>query len=87
MILSTFLRKTLSLKAGLFIKRIPYNKILNVKLVTFTIEDFLVGFRMLSAKDGIKIIYAGGYGEIKISPKEKSLFIRELKKRIDSSAK
>lgn len=42
---------------------------------------------MLSAKDGIKIIYAGGYGEIKISPKEKSLFIRELKKRIDSSAK
>jgi hypothetical protein len=72
----------LYIKGGLFFRRIKYDIITHVESSDFTIEDLLVGYRILSSKDGVVIQYKAGIGIIKISPKDKSVFISELRKRI-----
>lgn len=71
----------LYIRGGIFRSRIPYNKITQVKSLQFTTGDILAGYRILASKDGIEILYNKGFGTVKISPNQKSLFLSELKKR------
>lgn len=72
----------LYIKGGLFFRRIRYDIITHVESSNFTTADLLAGYRILSSKDGVVINYKAGIGSIKISPRDKSIFISELKKRI-----
>lgn len=71
----------LYIRGGIFRSRIPYNKITQVESLQFTTVDLLAGYRILASKDGIEILYKKGFGTVKISPSQKSLFLSELKKR------
>ena|SRR5699024_99416 len=72
----------LYISGGVFRSRIPYNAITQVESLNLTIADLLAGYRILSSKDGLILSYKTGlFGVVKISPKEKPLFLSELKKR------
>lgn len=71
----------LYVRGGIFRSRIPYGKITQVKSLQFTTADLLAGYRILASKDGIEILYNKGFGTVKISPNQKSLFVSELKKQ------
>ena len=71
----------LYVRGGIFRSRIPYNKITQVVSLHFTTGDILAGYRILASKDGIEIFYNKGFGTVKISPNQKSLFLSELKER------
>lgn len=68
----------LFVKAGLFRSRIPYEKITKVSPTT----EIYTGYRLLSSKYALEIFYETAVlGSVKISPKDRELFISELKKR------
>ena len=72
----------LYIKGGLFVRRIRYDTITHVESSNFTAADLLIGDRILSSRDGVVINYKAGLGSMKISPRDKSIFISELEKRI-----
>ncbi|WP_062678781.1 PH domain-containing protein [Parageobacillus toebii] len=68
----------LLVKGGAFRSRISYKDITKVSPT----NDIFTGYRLLSSASGIEIFYKSGIlGSVKISPKEKELFLSELKKR------
>lgn len=68
----------LLVKAGLFRCKIPYQSITNISPT----NDIFTGYRILSSKKALELFYSSAIlGSIKISPKNKSEFITELKKR------
>lgn len=68
----------LLVKGGPFRSRILYQ---DITMVSPT-KDIFTGYRLLSSTNGIEIFYKSGLlGSVKISPKEKELFLSELKKR------
>jgi hypothetical protein len=68
----------LLVKGGPFRSRILYSEITKVSPT----KDIFTGYRLLSSKDGIEIFYKSAtLGSVKISPKEKELFLSELKQR------
>lgn len=68
----------LFIKGGINRRRIPYEQIVKV-VPTRTI---LTGHSILSSRDAIELFYEEkGLKSVKISPKEKSEFISELKQR------
>lgn len=68
----------LFVKGGPFKSRIPYK---HITKVTGT-RDIFTGYRILSSKDAIEIVYPTGLlGAVKISPVEKEFFLDELRKR------
>ncbi|WP_430787426.1 PH domain-containing protein [Virgibacillus flavescens] len=75
----------LYIRGGVFRSRIRYEAITQVESLTLTIGGLLAGYRILSSKDGIIITYKTGFGVVKISPKDKSLFLAELKKRCSNA--
>ena len=73
-----FNQNYLFVKGGPFRSRIPYENITKVSPTT----EIFTGYRILSAKDGLEIFYKNAaLGSVKISPKNKSEFIIELKRR------
>lgn len=71
-----FLDNQLLIKSGPIKKRISYNEITRVR----SSKDIFTGYRILSSIDAIAISYHSGWlGEIKISPKDKAAFLKELK--------
>lgn len=74
----TFHERYLFVKGGFFRSRIPYEEISRVCAT----NEIFFGYRLLSSKDAIEIFYkTASMGSVKISPKEKELFLMELKKR------
>lgn len=68
----------LHVRGGPFSSKIKYNNITRVK----DGHSILVGYRILTSRDSIEIFYKTGLiGSVKISPKDKDLFIQELTKR------
>lgn len=68
----------LFVKSGPFRSRIRYENITKVSSTT----AIFTGYRMLSSRDGLEIFYKNAaLGSMKISPKNKSKFITELKRR------
>ncbi|WP_067840843.1 PH domain-containing protein [Amphibacillus sediminis] len=73
-----FHQNYLLIKGGPFRSRISYQAITKVAPT----KAILYGYRILTSKDGIEIFYkTAAFGSVKISPKNKSEFIAELKKR------
>lgn len=72
----------LFVKGGLFRSSIPYKKISKIS----NAKDISTGYRLLSSKDAIEIFYSSRFADsVKISPKNKELFISEIKKRCPSA--
>jgi len=68
----------LFVKGGPFRSRIAYNDITRITMS----KNIWFGYRLLASMDAIEIHYKTGLlGSVKISPKEKEVFIEELKKR------
>ena len=68
----------LFVKGGPFRSRIPYNSITKVAPTS----SIFVGYRILSSKDALEIFYPTAIlGSVKISPKDKERFLKELEKR------
>jgi hypothetical protein len=71
----------LFIKGGPFRYRIPYKNIIKISPTT----AIFTGHRILSSRDAIEIFNNTTFmGSIKISPKDKSGFITELKKQCPS---
>lgn len=72
-----FNEEYLLVKGGPFRSRIAYENITKVSPT----RDIYTGYRLSTSTDGIEIFYKTGFsGSVKISPKEKELFLSELKK-------
>lgn len=70
-----FQENHLLVKAGPIRKRILYSEIASIRPT----EDILTGYRILSSIDALAISYQSGLmGEIKISPRDKDVFLAEL---------
>ena len=68
----------LMIRGGPFRSRIPYDEITKVA----PLDNIFVGYRLLTAKDGIEIFYRSGLlGSVKISPREAERFLAELRRR------
>lgn len=68
----------LFVKCGIKKRKIPYNEMIKVLPTT----AILTGFTALMSRDAIELFYEGkSLKSVKISPKDKSEFISELKKR------
>lgn len=68
----------LHVRGGPFSSKIKYSDITKIQET----NNIIAGYRMLTAKDGIQIYYrTASIGSVKISPKDKNLFIQELEKR------
>lgn len=66
----------LSVKGGPLKKKIPYSK---VKFASST-HDIFDGYRVLTAKEAIEIVYGKGWwGNVKISPEDEETFLSLLK--------
>lgn len=80
----TLNENSLLIRKGLFVKQIDYSQLTKVKEESYRLADLLNGERALSSKDGISLAYKTNTGNktIKLSPKNKQLFIVELKKRV-----
>lgn len=73
-----FYQDYLYIKGGPFRSRIPYEHITKVLPTT----AIFTGHRILSSRDAIEIFNNTTFmGSIKVSPRDKSKFISELKKR------
>ncbi|MGX9134221.1 PH domain-containing protein [Rummeliibacillus sp. JY-2-4R] len=73
-----FYQDYLLVKGGLFQSRIPYEEIIRISPT----KEILTGYRLLSSNDGLELFYKTAIlGSVKISPKDKELFISEIKKR------
>src|SRR5699024_8358275 len=73
-----FYEDFLLVKGGPFRSKIPYQTITKVSPT----DDIFTGYRILSSKQGLEIFYTSAMLEsVKISPKNKTEFITELKKR------
>lgn len=73
-----FNKDYLFVKGGPFKSRIPYKDITRVS----STSEVFTGYRILSSRDAIEIFYKNAaLGSVKVSPKNKSKFITELKKR------
>lgn len=67
----------LLVKGGPFRSRIPFDHITKISPTT----DIFTGYRILSSRDAIEIFYKRAVlGSVKISPKDKNMFLSELKK-------
>ena len=72
----------LLVKGGPFRSKIRYEDITKVEAGQFSVADTLVGYRVMSARDGVEIHYKTAImGSIRISPNNKEKFIKELKTR------
>ncbi|MGF3102919.1 PH domain-containing protein [Rossellomorea sp. DUT-2] len=68
----------LYIKGGPFRSRIFYGDLTRVRAT----RDISTGYRVLSSRDALEIYYRTGlWGSVKISPREKELFLSELDKR------
>ncbi|MGM0851159.1 MAG: PH domain-containing protein [Bacillota bacterium] len=68
----------LYIKGGPFRSRIFYGDLTRVRAN----RDIFTGYRVLSSRDALEIFYRTGYwGSVKISPRDKELFLSELDKR------
>ncbi|HIW33158.1 MAG TPA: PH domain-containing protein [Candidatus Paenibacillus intestinavium] len=68
----------LVVKAGMIKSRIQYKDI--TKITRY--PNIWMGYRLLFAKEAIEVHYKTGMmGSVKISPRDKEIFIKELKKR------
>ncbi|WP_328589047.1 PH domain-containing protein [Sutcliffiella halmapala] len=68
----------LVIKGGPFKSKIPYQNITKVSLTT----ESLTGYRISSSDKGIELFYESArHGSIKILPKNKRVFVSELRKR------
>ncbi|MGJ7922895.1 PH domain-containing protein [Neobacillus sp. LXY-4] len=68
----------LFIKGGLFKSKIPYDEITGLAPT----KDIFTGYRLLSSKDALEVFYkSASFGSVKITPKNRELFISELKKR------
>ena len=68
----------LFVKSGPFRSRIAYKDIEEVDKAT----DMLIGYNLLASKDAIEIFYKGGiFKSVKISPRKKDQFLKELQSR------
>ncbi len=73
-----FYEDFLLVKGGPFRSKIPYQ---TITMVSQT-NDIFTGYRILSSKQGLELFNQSTLlGSIKISPKNKTAFITELKKR------
>jgi hypothetical protein len=78
-----FQENHLLVKAGPIRKRILYSEITSIRPT----EDILTGYRILSSIDALAISYQSGLmGEIKISPRDKDVFLAELAIRVPKLA-
>lgn len=77
-----FLDDYLLVKGGPFRSKIRYEDITKVEASYFSAADTLVGYRIMTARDGVEIYYKTAMmGSIRISPSNKEKFIEELKTR------
>jgi hypothetical protein len=68
----------LYIKGGPFRSRIFYGDLSRVRAT----RDIYSGYRILSSRDALEIYYRTGFwGSVKISPRDKELFLSELDKR------
>ncbi|MFI8574318.1 PH domain-containing protein [Rossellomorea aquimaris] len=68
----------LYIKGGPFRSRIFYGDLTRVRAT----RDISTGYRVLSSRDALEIYYRTGFwGSVKISPRDKELFLSELDKR------
>ncbi|MGG1632578.1 PH domain-containing protein [Rossellomorea sp. NRS-1567] len=68
----------LYIKGGPFSSRIFYGDLTRVRAT----RDISTGYRVLSSRDALEIYYrTGSWGSVKISPRDKELFLSELDKR------
>lgn len=68
----------LLVKGGPFRSRIAYEKITKITAT----KDIFTGYRLLSSRDGIEIFYQTAWlGSVKISPKDRELFLSKLRER------
>lgn len=73
-----FYEEYLLVKGGPFKSKIPYQSITK----TTPTNDIFTGYRILSSKNALELFYKSAiFGSVKISPKNRSEFITELKKR------
>ncbi|WP_117169766.1 PH domain-containing protein [Paraliobacillus sediminis] len=73
-----FYEDYLLVKGGPFRSKIPYQAITKISLT----KNIFTGYRISSSKKALELFYSSAIlGSIKISPKNKSEFITELKKR------
>ena len=73
-----FYQDHLLIKGGPFRSRVPYENITKVSPTT----AIFTGHTILSSRDGLEIFNKTTFsGSVKISPRDKSEFINELKKR------
>ena len=77
-IFNTFHKDHLFVKGGPFKSRIQYQTITKVTHGT----NMFVGYRILSARNGIEIHYKTGlWGSVQISPEHQTQFLTELQSR------
>lgn len=73
-----FYKDFLLVKGGPIRSKIPYDEITQISFA----NDMYSGFRILSSKDAIEILYKKALlRSVKVSPENKELFISEIKKR------
>lgn len=73
-----FYNDYLHVKSWFFGSKIPYRDIYKVNPTS----NFLSGYRIMTSKDGVEIHSRSiGLGSVKISPKDKEIFLKMLKKR------
>lgn len=69
----------LYIKGGPLRSKIPYEAITKISPTT---TSMFVGYRMMSAKNGIEIYYKTGmWGSVQISPENEDVFLEQLKIR------
>lgn len=73
-----FHKNYLLVKGGLLRSKIPYHTMTKIAPT----NEIFSGYKLLSAKDAIELFYQQAvFGSVKVSPREKTRFITELKKR------
>jgi uncharacterized protein YifE (UPF0438 family) len=84
----TLNENSILIRKGLFVKQIDYKQMVKVKEESYRLADLLSGERALSSKDGVSLDYETKIGQkiIKLSPKNKQLFIKELAKKVPELA-
>lgn len=74
----TFCPNYLLVKGGPFRSKIKYSDM--TKLCTA--KEIVTGYRLLLSKDALELFYkTASFGSVKISPKQKLAFVKELKRR------
>ena len=80
----TINENSLLIRKGIFVKQVDYQQMIKIKEDSYRLADLLNGERALSSKDGVSLNYETKIGKktIKLSPKNKQLFIAELTKKV-----